>query len=263
MRKYWVIYCNSLTKFLQYRLHLGLIFVSHIVSLTGLIALWLAIYHNGEHVGTYTLSAIITYYVLVAILRSAIADGVGIGFQVVSDIHEGFVTNYLVKPLSYTLEQFVKGLSQATINILFLTPIVILLYIIWGEYVPHHSVTGWLSFFVMVAIASVLFFLIYFLVALISFWVEKGRSFIYGILVISMLFNGTLLPLDLFPAWSQPIIHLLPFRYLLFVPVDIFLHPPPSLLPVLIPSIVWIGIFTLGISCVWRLGVRRFDAVGR
>ena len=86
MKKYFVAYRNALTTFLQYRLNLALLFCSHIVTFSGVLYLWIAIYHSGQKVGDYSLESIILYYVILTIVLITVANGVGMGFQVSEDI---------------------------------------------------------------------------------------------------------------------------------------------------------------------------------
>ncbi len=262
-KKYRVAFKNRLSSFLQYRLNLGLLIISHLISLSGLVYLWIAIYESGQQLGTYSLSDIVFYYVLLTIVKNIIAEGVGLGFEVAHEINEGMVTNYLLKPFSYSIEQYIKMIGKAVINFLFLLPVLILLILVFGHLVELPNLLGWIQFLGFMFIALCFYFLIYYMGALSSFWLTRGDPVIYGTLVINALLNGSLIPLDLFPAWFQPISSFLPFQFLVFVPIQIFQGrvENPGLL--FITGLIWMLILVLLTKFIWKRGIRKYEAVGR
>lgn len=263
MKKYFTAYKNSLSTFLQYRLNLGLLLISHLVSFTGVFYLWIAVYGSGQTVGNYSLEEIVLYYIILTIVLITIANGVGMGFQVAQEINEGNIVNYLLKPYSYPVETFVKLLGEGTINTLFVTPAILLFAFIGSHYISLPPIHAWFEFIGMLLIGATFYFLFYFLTALSSFWVERGRNFIYGMLVINLMLNGSLVPLDLFPTSFQKISAYLPFQFLVFVPVQTLLGRIQDWPHTLLTALCWILAFGIALSTVWKMGVKKFEAVGR
>ncbi len=263
MSKYLTAYQNALSTFFQYRLNLGLLLISHFVSLSGLIYLWLAIYNSGQKVGAYTLSQIILYYLLLTVLRLTIADGVGMGFQVSDEIKDGLITSYLLKPFSYPLEQLLKLLAQATVNALFVIPILVLLGFIFKSLIALPSFHNILAFLASSLVGLLFYYLIYFLSALSAFWIYKARSVIYGVIIVSSLMNGSMLPLDLFPDWLQTASLYLPFQYLMFVPIQAYLGRVNNWGQIIMLTLLWIVILAIAITGAWRMGIKKFEAVGQ
>lgn len=263
MHKYLTVYKNSLSSFLQYRLNLGLLVISHIVSLTGIIYLWIAIYGAGQTIGNYSLQEIIFYYIVLTIVQTIIAEGVGMGFEISEDINKGAITNYLLKPFSYSAEQFCKLLGKGTINAFFMAPIIFILVLVFRHIAHIPPVLIWLEFIGMMALGLVFYFLIYYLGSLASFWLTYGKSAIFGILVISNLLNGALMPLDAFPAWFQHINTYSPFQFLIFLPIQTFLGRVHNWDTIFISALCWIAFFVLAILCVWKLGIRKYESIGR
>lgn len=263
--KYLTVYKNSLSTFFQYRLNLGLLIVSHLVSFSGLLYLWIAIYASGQAVGNYTLSEILVYYVILTVLHMTIAEGVSMAFLISDDIRNGIVANYLVKPFSHALEQCGRMMGQATINIAFLSPMIILLaWIGIGRgFVSLPDMSTTLAFVAMSGIGLLFYFLIYYLAALAAFWIHEGRASVYAMLLVSNLMNGSLIPLDLFPDWGQRLAMALPFRFLIFLPIQTFLGRVEEWTPLLLSAFAWVAILSLLIKLVWWKGIQKFEAVGR
>lgn len=261
--KYLTVYKNALSSFLQYRMNLGLLLISHMVSLTGLVFLWISIYAAGQTVGSYTLEGILFYYIALTVLRTVVAEGVGMAFEISQEINQGIVANYMLKPFSYTYEQFYKFLGKVTINAVFITPIVLILVYYFRNSAPFPGALGWLQFLIMGIVSALFYFLIYYFASLSSFWLINGRSAVYGMLIASNLLNGSLLPLDLFPLWFQHINNYLPFQYLIFVPIQALLGRIEDWTPIIIGCSVWVVLLTLLIKATWNYGIKKFEAVGR
>jgi ABC-2 type transport system permease protein len=263
MCKYWITYKNSLAKFLQYRLNLSLLFVSHIVTFSGMFYLWIAIYGAGQKMGNYTLTEIILYYVILTVVQITVANGVGMGFQVCEEINQGNVTNYLLKPYSFVIETLVKLFGEATINILLLSPIVALISFLGRNIFPIPPLSHWLLFLGVLLISELFYFFFYFLAALSSFWFVRGRSFIYLMLIVNLFLNGSMIPLDLFPKQFQTLSSFLPFQFLIFTPIQAFLGRITNWPQIILVACVWAIFFGLTLSVVWKKGVRSYEAVGR
>lgn len=264
LKKYAVAYRSALSTFLQYRLNLALFTIGHLVSLSGLVFVWLSVYGNGEKLGSYTLTGILTYYILIAFLRLTIADGVGMGFQVVEDIKDGRITPYLLKPASYPWMMFLGDtLAHASINILLVTPLTILVAYALGLQKYFPTITNGLLFIAFMVIGLIFYYLIYFLSALSSFWVDRGSNFIYGVIVVSNFLNGSIVPIDIFPNWLIRISDALPFQFLMYTPIQFWLGRAGDPIKLGIVAGVWMIGLSLIVWLVWKLGIKKFEAVGQ
>lgn len=262
MKKYFIVYKNAISTFLQFRLNLALLLLSHIVILSGFLFLWIAIYASGQTAGSYTLHGILTYYILLAILQSVIAEGAGMAFEMSEEIKRGILTNYLLKPFSFILHELHKLLGKTTINAVFILPIVIALVWIFSGYTAMPSAGGWFAFAGMSAIGFLFYFLLYFPAGLTALWIQEGRGSVYALLIASNFLNGTIIPLDLFPSWAQRVLDALPFRYLIFLPIQTWLGRVEHWPSTLSVGALWLALLILLNILVWRRGVRRFEAVG-
>lgn len=262
-KKYLVTYRSALTTFLQYRINVALFAVGHLVSLSGLAFVWLSVYGSGQQLGSYTLPEILTYYILIAFLRLTIADGVGMGFQVVDDIKDGRIAPYLLKPINYPLSMLADSLGHATINLVLVTPVVAVILIATHttNYLPPLSSLA--LFFGFMIVGMLFYYLIYFLSALSSFWLDRGSNIIYGVIIISNLLNGGVVPIDIFPQWMIRISNFLPFQFLMYTPVQFWLGRTHNLLSLSITAAVWLLILSLITALVWKLGIKKFEAVGQ
>lgn len=265
MGKYTITYKNALSVFMQYRLNMGLILVSHAVSLSGLVFLWLSVYASGQQMGGYGLSEIIVYYVLVALLASTIGEGVGMAFEVVEEVNRGEVVHYMLKPFSYLGYRFLSMVGAVTINLAVVVPI-----IFFGLYIGHTvftlpeiGISGWLFFGVSLIMGILFEFLVYIIAALSSFWAVRGQNFIYATILVTGLMDGSLIPLDLFPGWAYQVMNVLPFQFLIFIPIQAFFGKIQDPLGLSLLGLLWMLILGLIVWCIWRQGVKKVEGVGR
>ena len=263
MLAYWLVYKNALSTQLQYRTHLVLILVSHCISLSGLVYLWLAVYAQGDTVGSYALADIIIYYVLLSVIRFTIGDGLGSGLVASDDINKGVITNYIIKPFRYPLEQLIKLCGQLTITSISISFICLICAYIFRSVISLPSFLEFCSLLLFMGIGFLMGFLNYFTAGLVAFWFEQARSVIFTISVLSMLLSGAIIPIDLFPSWYQQVSSFLPFPYLVFYPIQAFLGTISSFVPVASIGLCWIVVLAGLCTLVWKRGLRHFEATGK
>jgi ABC-2 type transport system permease protein len=81
---------------------------------------------------------------------------------------------------------------------------------------------------------------------------------------ITFLFAGYVMPLALFPGWLETISYFLPFAYMIYYPIVAFqgLLSVQEMLQVIVIQTGWIVGMGVVYVMMWRVGVRRFTAVG-
>ncbi len=262
MSKYLRAYKNSVSAFLQYRLNLVLYSVGHAISLSGLFFLWLTIYQTGGQVGSYSFTEIITYYILISFLRLTINDAVGASFDMIDDIREGRITAFLIKPYSYLASMLANILGRTTVNFTFVLPVTFVFIWIFNFFSVLPNTQHALWFVLFLGIALFMYFLLYALVALCAFWVEQGHNYVYALIVFSNFLNGSLLPLDIFPAWFQNLSNYGPFQFLMYVPIQVFLEKPLDYSNLIIKAGIWLIILSITLIGIFRVGVKKYEGTG-
>jgi ABC-2 type transport system permease protein len=87
------------------------------------------------------------------------------------------------------------------------------------------------------------------------------NEFYYALVV---LFAGQFVPLELMPPFIQQLAQFLPFQLLKYFPIQLILGrlSPEVIIRDFILALVWFGLTLALFRWVWRMGVRRFSAVG-
>ena len=86
------------------------------------------------------------------------------------------------------------------------------------------------------------------------------RSLRRGLLFLS----GRMAPLALFPASVQAIAAVSPFRWMMAFPVEVLLGKlaPQDVVNGLLAQMAWVALSLVAMSAVWRVGIKRYTAVG-
>ena len=261
VRKYLTVFRVNWLNSLQYRAPTVIYIVGYTLYIAVLLFLWTAIYREGGRVGTYALSEMVTYYLLMFAINTIVISYVS--WEIIDQIREGFFSHFLVKPVNYFAYWFTMNASGKLFETAVIALVVGAFWVVVGPVVrlPMDPST-YLVFAVAVGLAVILAFELEFCIGLIAFWLVQVRVFKYMLQYAVFFFAGTLLPLDVFPNMLSSIAAVLPFQYLVFVPIQIFLEKRADPASDFAVAVVWIAAFY--VLARWGLarGVRRYEAVG-
>jgi len=261
MKKYLTLFRINWQNSLQYRFSLVIYLAGYSLYIWVLLYLWSAVYHEGNTVGSYTLSQLTTYYLLQLMINSVIFSY--ISWDVIDNIKDGHFSNFLIKPLDYFHYWFTVNLSGKILEAFFVIIAVGLISLLFGGYFafPGQWITL-LYFLISVILGIILAFEMDFCVGMITFWLTQVRTFKYMLQTLILFFAGAMLPLDLFPDFLMKVSDILPFRYLVFFPISLYLGKVVNPWPSFIMLSVWILIFYVLARILLMRGIRRYEAVG-
>lgn len=246
----------------QYRLNYLLSFLCVIFPLLAIVLLWNTVYSEVEVVKGYTKSMMVTYYVLAALIGDLVA--VVLWMDITSDIRDGTLSNYLLRPINYRIYNFcVKMAANAGYSLIALGVIIVFIYLFARDFfLPNLSYL--FMFLIALCFSIVLGFEITYFLSLSAFWIKENTSLFYCTNFLIPILMGSILPLDLFPLPIYKIVEYLPFKCLLYFPINIFLEKL-SLKEIsfgFILQIMWILISHFAGDWIWQRGIRRYSAVG-
>lgn len=185
------------------------------------IEVWTELYSGQPVAGGLTIPQLITYVTLARIIAPIDMEFVQ---QMQQRVLSGEIASELIKPIplsGYMLAQEIgRYLSRLLLRVL---PIALFVLLFTGMTLPQSPVYV-LLFVVSVALSFWLMFGINYIAALMAFWVTQ----LFSINVLKgqtvRLFSGALVPLWFFPASALPLLKLLPFASVAFVPIQLFLE---------------------------------------
>ena len=224
--------------------------------------LYSAIFTNSETVAGYTVNQAISYMGIAWILRSAFKTQTDrlIGYRVRS----GDVALDLMRPIYYPSLVFWQGLGRSLGRAIFISvPLVVFSAVFLDVSAPRDFQT-WAFFAASVAVGYLMAFSIDLLVGVVAFFVEYNVELSWTVDMTVRLLAGLLIPLDFFPQRIAAILLHSPFRYIYFLPIQIYLGriPLENIAPTLLTGILWlIGMLITG-HALYAIGARRLTVQG-
>ena len=231
-----------------------------------LVFIWQAMFRESgvARIQGFDLNGILLYYGCVVLLAKVVR-GQEFSGSVSQDIYEGGLNRYLVFPTSYfafKYAQHLGGLVPYFVQAVFFGvwfPILL-------DVPPEMRITPWTLGMGLLAIlgANLLYFLMGLPLQAVAFWADNVWSLSVALRFVSSLLGGVMLPLALFPDWSQPVLSALPFRYLFDFPVTALLGrlSPGEWALGMASTLAWCAVLGLVCRFVWRRGDLQYSGVG-
>lgn len=263
MKKYFVLINVFWQRSLAYRFTVLAYRVGEVFEVLILVFMWSAIYADAATIRGFTLREMLTYVLIGNLFNMVVRSW---AHQSVSrQIQEGTLSNFLVQPVNYfhyfifreigrhSLPTSLSIISQLGVTAFFYRTIIINT-----------------SFYALGAIAAMLVFafitelFLSFLIGSIAFWTDETDGLYATIDRLQRFFSGGYFPLNLLPSAFLSASYYLPFAYSIYVPTQIYLGKESIAagLKGLLVQIAWIMILYCIIQIVWRMGLKRYEAVG-
>ena len=247
---------------LAYRLRYYTGIVTYFIYVSVYYFIWKAIYLHSAEIEGFDFSQILTYIAVGWIIRSFYFNNIDqeIAYQVV----EGRLAMDLIKPVNTQLMYVAQALGESLFRLGLLTvPTALILLLV---YPIRRPVSG-------------AHFAAFFASVVLSFFIVAGINFAIGTFAIRLksilgllrakyflleLFSGLLIPISFFPEIFQKILNYLPFQYISYIPVLIYLGKLKGveILRALGIQIFWVfALLALG-DGLWRWSSRKITIQG-
>lgn len=262
-RKYWYFVSLHWQEAFTYRAEMFLWTLIDVFPLMAMLILWLSVYRHGDSLGGFSLAAIISYYVVGSIFNRIIEAHVE--EEIMRQINTGEIAKFFLRPLKVKLYWITAELGWKIMSFMItLVPLVVLIWLTKPEWLQFNS---WFQLWVLVAFGALGFGIeicLSLLISAFAFFFDQGRTLSHAKWVITGLFNGSLLPLALYPDEVERWVRRLPFHLLFATPMELYLgiKPAAEFWPNLLLGGVWLVIMTGLVAFVWRKAEKQFTSVG-
>jgi len=263
MKKYLLIIHNSLMEYFTYRLNFFLWRVRVVLSILITFFLWQAVFKSTHEILSYKESQMFTYIILLNFIAS-IAQSTQT-FKIAHEINSGRLSNFLLQPINYFYFNLSRDLADKIINVIFSFFEIWLMFLTLKVPFNFQSDLYWIFLFILASFfASILYFEINVFLSFIGFWSKEiwAPRFVFSILVSFL--SGTYFPLDIIPFKIFNLLKFLPFPYLIFFPLKVYLGNLPSrdILQGFVISLLWILMMIIILKFLWRRGLKIYTAQG-
>ena len=264
--KFLSVFKLVLMERLAYRVNFALEILSGILSSLIVILLWIAVYRYSRQpsLGGYTLAEMITYLLGGGLLNSFLLTTAE-NPETSQSIQDGSLSGMLVRPLSPYWVWFFRDLgSKSFLLLMGLLGYLAVFVSFRGQLVLQLQLPRLFFFLLAVALAALLQFLLFEGLSLLSFWLENTYGIRFTMRVMMEVAGGAIIPLSFFPALLQHLFLLLPFSYLYYLPMRIYLEKMslPAAGGELLKEMVWIALLGFLNLVLWKRGIRQYVAMG-
>lgn len=266
MIKYLYVFKLAWMERMVYRVNFFMEVLSGIFSTLIVIFLWMAVYRYSYRnvIGGYSLPEIVTYLLGAGLINSFILTTAE-NPETSQNIQDGSLSAYLVKPLHPYGIWFARDLGVKS----FFLSVGLMGYLVVGILfrdllVPFRNIQSFLFFLASLILAGLLQFLLFEALSLLSFWVENTYGLRFTMRVMMEIAAGAIIPLSFFPEILEEIFSFLPFSYLIYLPMNLYLGKIPSeqILSLFIKEGLWIIGLALLNLLIWKRGVRQYVSMG-
>jgi ABC-2 type transport system permease protein len=264
--KFWCVFRLAWIERMVYRVNFFMEILSGILSSLIVIFLWIAIYRcsGTDIIGGYSIGEMVTYLLGGGLINSFILTTAE-NPETSQNIQDGTLSTYLIQPINPYGIWFFRDLGSKTFFFALGLSGYLVIWLFFGKYIVFSASLGHLIYFLIsLILASFLQFFLFQSISLLSFWVENTYGIRFTMRVIMEVVGGAIIPLSFFPQILQKIFMLLPFPFLIYLPMRIYLgkiHVSQVHLELLKEG-GWILGFALLNVIIWRKGIRQYVAMG-
>lgn len=263
MKKYYLVASHTWSQMFEYRLSFVIWRLRSVLQVLTLLFLWSAVLPNNSSLASYNQASMLTYILGTSFVSSIVLSSKTL--QVGDEINEGTLSGYLLRPLNFFAYWLARDIGDKAMNTAFAFVELCLILLIFRPpvFLQTHILPLALSL-VATLLAMVLFFFFSMLLSFVGFWSRDvyGPRFIF--LQLLSFFAGGLFPLDILPKPVFQVLQYLPFMYMQFFPIKIYLGQlsPSEMVLGLLVCLVWVVLMYRIMLFVWQKGLKAYTASG-
>ena len=226
-----------------------------------MLALWSAVARDGP-VGGYDQSGFAAYYLAALVVR--LMTGAWVIWEMNFEIRQGTLAFRMLRPVHPLVAYAAENVAAMPVRLAISAPVAVAaLFLVGGSHVTRDPLL--LALFPVTLVGAWLItYLAMAAVGTLAFWFESATSLFDVWLGLFGVLSGYLVPLSLYPRWVEQLSLWLPFRYMLAFPVQLVTGALSRAQALQQLAVQWgfvVALFAVATG-MWRLGMRRFSAVG-
>lgn len=263
MKKYLVVFKLSFVRELEYRFNFFLGRLRNIVALLLLFYVWRTLTDKSGSFASYTEQELITYIFAVNILRSVVFGSQN--RQLASEINEGWFSKYLIQPVNIFWYHFFREMGQRAIYLFSaIFEVIVFVLILQVDVIIQTNFFILIPLVFIVVLSLMLYYLLSFLVSMIAFWSREamGPRFLFEWFL--EFASGAYFPLSVLSPVLFLSLTFLPFAYLIFFPVELYLGRinVQQFWLMVSTQVFWMLIVGVFSRFIWARGLKKYLGEG-
>ncbi len=261
-RKARVLLANGFAVMTAYRAQIFIWMLSGTLSLV-MMLVWIgqAAQAPGGKVGGYSGADFASYFLGVWLAGQMVV--VWVGWELDFQIRQGQLSPKLLRPLDPMWLQLSEHFAERLVRLPFMIGLIaVFAWLTHAHFSPRPL--DYLLFAAMVLLGFAFRFLWEYSTGLLAFWMDSSTSFSDLNWLLYSALGGLFAPLSFYPPLVQDIARFTPFPYMLGLPAELLsgratVHSGVQGLLVLA---AWTAVFWFVRLAMWRLGLKKYGAVG-
>lgn len=247
---------------LQYRAAMVIWQIGTVLEPTIYLVVWRTVARSGGgSVGAYAAADFAAYFLVLMLVNHLTFTWIMWEYEY--RIRQGLFSPLLLRPVHPIHMDIADNVTHKLLAFSILLPATTAL---WLAFRPALHPPPWAVAAAIPALLLAFFlrFLVEWTLAMAAFWTTRTMAVNQLYYVTMLFFSGQLAPLDLLPGPLRAAATALPFRWMVFFPVELLLGrlTPAAAFAGLAAQVGWLALAYAAFRLVWRSGVRRYAAVG-
>ncbi len=257
VRLYWAFARVGFINTLAFRLRYYTGIATYFIYVSVYYFIWKAIYQHSTSIEGFDFAHLLTYIGVGWIIRSFYFNNIDqdLAYQVI----EGRLAMDLIKPVNIQLMYVSRAAGESVFRLALLTiPTAVVLFMVYSLRLPA-SVGHAAAFLVSVLLSFLIVAAINFAVGTFALRLQSILGLMRAKFFLLELFSGLLLPMTFFPHIAQKILAVMPFEYISYVPMLIYLGKlnGVGVARAIGIQILWIAVLLAIGDGLWRWSTRK------
>lgn len=262
MKKYLYIYKATLIENLSYIVDLVFGFFNYFIMMFIFLNLWEYMYQDSSQIiNGYTMQQMIWYVLITECLWFGTRNKI-LTNQISEDIKSGNIAYNINKPYNYVYYIISKHLGDITFKFIIFSIVCTVIGICFVGPIQGFDFANIPYILIIILLGILINSLLRIAISLISFWIEDSTPFhwVYDKLILVL---GTLFPVEMFPAFLQPIIKFTPIYVVTYGPAKLLINfTVEEFIKILIAQVFYLLIVVALNLVLFKKGVKKLNVNG-
>lgn len=262
MRKFKAIAKKGFKNMMYYKSQNFLGLFTSIVGIIMMQFFWRAMYADKNIINSTSLQQMLLYSSMSWFLN--LFNYEDLQNEIINDIKTGNINSKLLYPINYLFYMFSKSFGNQIWMFLFKgTPIILFIAVFLNPQI-NLSIGSIVFFIITALLGNLMLCMMNMIISLASFtWIEVSGLFIIKDILVNF-FSGLIIPTWFYPEFIQGLVNVLPFQYMIQVPLAILcnrIEANEAMVSVRIQCL-WILIFIILLKLIWARNTKRMESLG-
>jgi len=234
----------------MYRANSVMSIVYSVLTVLIQVSIWTAMYVGRSSIEGITFENMLTYTMLTT-FASAFASS-GVGEEIANRVRSGEIAGDFIRPVSLKCSLIFGEVGRSIYKFIFSELPVFVVSLFFIKFQLPSNPINILYFLVSLALGFALINSMMYALGLLVFWFKDSGYVRWFNRAFTLMFGGSAVPLWFYPEGMRRIAEFLPWRFITYEPIAIYLEQTTNVWQTIILQIMWILVFELLGEFIWK-----------